>query len=63
GFVDPGFVGTLTLEIINVAPWPITITRGQRIVQIVIDELKSVPTKSYEFTGHYQNQRGPTEAR
>ena len=63
GFFDPGFHGTATLEIENRAPWPITITKGQRLIQLVLDELKSVPERTYQHTGHYQNQRGPTEAR
>ena len=63
GYVDPGFTGTLTLEVENRAPWPITITKGQRLIQLVLDELKSTPERTYQHTGHYQNQRGPTEAR
>ncbi len=33
GWCDPGFSGTLTLEVTNMAPWPIEIHLGDPIVQ------------------------------
>lgn len=63
GFFDPGFHGTGTLEIKNMAPWPITLKRGQRIVQMAFHELKALPAKPYTVTGRYNGQRGPTEAK
>ena len=58
GYVDPGFEGTLTLEHYQLAPWKITITRGDRLVQLVLARCEQVPRRSY--AGHYQGQRGPT---
>lgn len=63
GYVDPEFYGTLTLEIYNPAPWPITITRGQRIVQMVLHKLCAPPDKSYAVTGRYNGQSAPEPAR
>lgn len=63
GWFDPGFEGTGTLEIKNMAPWPITLKRGQKIVQMAFHELKALPEKSYQVTGRYNGQRGPTEAK
>lgn len=63
GFFDPGFSGTATLEIVNTAPWPVTITRGQRLVQLVLEQMAEVPMKSYQDTGRYNGQNSPQPAR
>lgn len=63
GFFDPGFEGTATLEVENRAPFPLTIMRGQRIIQLIMDEMKTIPEKTYKDTGRYGGQRGPTECR
>ncbi len=63
GFVDPGFTGNLTLEVINCAPWNIVLSRGQRIIQLQLQQMIGVPDKSYLETGRYNYQVGPTEAR
>ena len=59
GFVDPGFCGELTMEFH--AHCPVTIRNRQRVVQLVLYRMESVPEKVY--CGKYQNQRGPTVAR
>lgn len=56
GFVDPGFRGPLTLELHNVAPWPIELVPGDPISQIAFQMLTS-PAES-PYMGRYQLQRG-----
>jgi dCTP deaminase len=64
GFIDPGFSGQVTLEIVNAAPWTIILYPGQKIAQIAFDRLDMPPEKVYGQAGnHYQNQRGPVESR
>lgn len=64
GYIDPGFKGQITLEIVNEGPVPVTISPGQRICQIVFEELSSPAMEPY---GHeksqYQNQSGATGSR
>lgn len=61
GWGDPGFEGQVTFEF--TALQPVTFQRGQRIVQLVYLRLTAPPSASYGETGHYQGQRGATEAR
>jgi dCTP deaminase len=63
GWIDPGFVGQLTLEFKNVAPWPILLQPGKRLMQMVVYDLVEPPARDYSQTGHYQNQTGATPAR
>lgn len=63
GYFDPGFEGTATLEVKNMAPWVVRLRPGQRIVQIVFMALTGKPRASYRQTGRYGGQRGPTVAR
>jgi dCTP deaminase len=62
GFGDPGFWGQWTLELRNIAPWPLQIYHGMRIVQMILTDCDR-PDRLYSQTGHYQNQTGTTEAR
>lgn len=56
GWVDGGYgliePSSLTLEVENRAPWPLTITVGQRIVQLAFAECRP-PAKSYAVVGRY----------
>jgi dCTP deaminase len=64
GFIDPGFQGQVTLEMVNLAPWDIVIYPGQRIAQIAFSRLSSMPDRVYGEAGnHYQAQQGPVESR
>lgn len=63
GFGDPSFSGQWTWELKNVAPWPIELVAGQRLMQLKIMRLSSPPERDYNQTGRYQGQTGPTEAR
>lgn len=61
GYIDPGFEGQITLELSNHGPAPVRLEPGQRICQIVFEELSSPALEPY---GHedsqYQNQSGAT---
>ena len=59
GFIDPGFCGSLTLELH--AHCPITLHHNQRIIQLVLHRLETPPESTYH--GKYQGQTGPTSAR
>jgi dCTP deaminase len=66
GFVDPGFVGHLTLELSNVATLPIAIYPEMRIGQISFYQLSTPAEHPYGSEGagsKYQGQRGPTPSR
>lgn len=61
GYIDPGFDGTITLEMKNIGNKPVSLTVGSRVCQLVLMELKQpchVP-----YNGRYQNQVEPTESR
>lgn len=63
GYVDPGWVGYLTLELSNVANLPILLTPGMKIGQIAFERLSTPVDRPYghpELGSHYQNQEGPT---
>ena len=61
GYIDPGFVGTLTLEMVNVAPWAITLRNEDKIGQLTFHELDYPCQREYgSYNNHYQNQDGPT---
>ena len=55
GWVDPGFAGTITLELYNANRLPIRLTAGRRICQIVFARMDSPTSRPY--AGKYQNQR------
>lgn len=61
GYIDPGFKGQITLELSNHGPAPVKLRPGDRIGQIVFEELSSPAINPY---GHeksqYQNQSGAT---
>jgi len=65
GFVDPSFEGTLTLELFNAAPYPITLHSGMRIIQMVLFETKNIPSAGYgcENGNKYSGQAGPTASK
>lgn len=63
GFVDPGFEGTLTLEMKNNNNMPLLITPGMRIGQLCLYRMDFAPDVPYgdsELGSHYQHQSGPT---
>ena len=63
GYVDPGWKGTLTLELSNVANLPIALYYGMRIGQISFFEMSSPVERPYgspELGSKYQGQSEPT---
>jgi dCTP deaminase len=66
GFVDPGFSGTLTLEITNLTRVPIVLYSGLPIAQLSfmgLDAPAERPYGSSELGSHYQGQVAATESR
>lgn len=59
GFFDPGFHGTCTWEIVSMWPVANMITKGDRLMQMVMSECE-VPDKDYTKTGRYAGQKEPT---
>jgi dCTP deaminase len=65
GFVDPGFSGTITLEITNINRMPVALYPGMRVCQLAFETLTS-PAKidySQKATQKYQDQIFPEESR
>lgn len=54
GWVDPGFSGTITLELYNANRLPIRLTSGRRICQIVFALMDGPAGRPY--SGKYQDQ-------
>lgn len=66
GFVDPGFRGTITLEIRNENQFSILLKPGMLIGQLCFFRLNTKVDRSYgsiDLGSHYQNQVGVTEVR
>lgn len=56
GWVDPGFSGTLTVQLS--ACVPVVLTVGQPFIQMILHRMAGVPDKLYQ--GKYQGQQGVT---
>lgn len=65
GFVDPGFSGTITLEISNLNRLPIALYPGMRVCQIAFETMSSPAEMPYNLKpfSKYQNQVLPEESR
>jgi dCTP deaminase len=66
GFVDPGFSGTLTLEITNLTRVPIVLWPGKPIAQLSFMALDRAAERPYghpELGSHYHGQVEATESR
>src|SRR6185312_3315178 len=66
GFCDPGWKGTLTLELNNLTRIPIKLYPGLPIAQLsfmTLDRPAARPYGSPELGSHYQGQRAATESR
>ena len=61
GWVDPGFEGTITLELFNANRLPLRLASGRRICQIVFAFMDKATRTPY--TGKYQGQRGTVGSR
>lgn len=62
GFIDPGFEGNITLEIVNLGNLPVMLYPNQRVCQIVFEELVEPCEVPYGVgdRNKYQNQKSPT---
>ncbi len=66
GFVDPGFRGTLTLEITNLTRVPIVLWPGKPIAQLsfmTLDQAAERPYGHPDLGSHYHGQVEATESR
>ena len=66
GFVDPGFKGTLTLEITNLTRVPIVLWPAKPIAQLSFMTLDRPAERPYghpDLGSHYQSQVDATESR
>ena len=66
GFVDPGFSGTLTLEITNLTRVPIVLWPGKPIAQLSFMALDRPAERPYghpDLGSHYHGQLEATESR
>jgi dCTP deaminase len=66
GFCDPGWKGTLTLELNNLTRVPIKLYPGLLIAQLsfmMLDRAAQRPYGSPELGSHYQGQMAATESR
>lgn len=65
GFIDPGFRGQITLEIVNLSHRPLPLTPGMPIGQVCFYRLDTPASIAYgdqKVGSHYQGQTGPTPA-
>lgn len=65
GYIDPGFEGTVTLEISNNSAMPIRIYPGMKIGQLVFEEMTTPAEYPYgheKLGSKYQGQKDPTES-
>ena len=65
GWIDAGFHGQITLEMVNVSRLPILLRPGRKIAQLAVMELTSAarhPYGSEQLGSHYQGQTGATAA-
>jgi len=60
GFVDPGFRGQLTLCLTNMGVEPVTLAGGDRIVQMILQEVRSGDRL---YRGRYQDSVGAVHTR
>jgi len=65
GYVDPGFYGTITLEISNINRLPVALYPGMRVCQIAFEQMTSAAETPYgkKPGSKYQGQQQPEESR
>lgn len=66
GFIDPGFRGTVVLELSNVANLPIILRPGMKIAQLVFQRLDRPAERPYghpDLKSKYQGQQGATASK
>lgn len=63
GFIDPGFEGNITLEMVNLLHRPLMLYPRMRVAQIAFIPVNGEVRSTYGKVGHYQRQAGPTLSR
>lgn len=66
GWIDPGFEGQITLELVNHSPQTLVLHDGIKIAQLVVFRLSSPAARPYGSSGlgsHYHGQSGATASR
>ena len=64
GYIDPGFCGRVTLELVNVNRYHrLPLEHGMRIGQLRFARLDNLPLRSYAVTGRYQNDQSVQSSR
>jgi dCTP deaminase len=61
GFIDPGFRGQLTLEMVNLLGVPIILRPGKKVCQVAFAYMDSPVRNPYK--GRYQHSRGVVASR
>lgn len=61
GFIDPGFHGEVTLELVNLLPCPIRLYPGMPVAQLAVFEMTGDAANPYK--GKYQGQVGPAQSK
>ncbi len=62
GFLDIGFHGSITLELVNHAPYPLILVPGMPICQLIFFNTNPMLDEDL-YDGKYQKQRGATASR
>ena len=58
-YIDPGFHGRVTLELVNVNRFHrLPLEHGMRIGQLRFSKLDEIPMRSYAVTGRYHGDQG-----
>lgn len=60
GVIDPGFHGSITLEIFSCLPYPVLLHAGTRICQIVVSRVDGSTEGGYAAKGKYSGQIATT---
>jgi dCTP deaminase len=63
GFIDPGFEGQITLEMVNLSSSVLRLWPNIPIAQIAFIPIAGMVERPYSVRGNYQHQRGPTASR
>lgn len=59
GYIDPGFMGQITLELTNVTRYKqLPLYAGFRIGQLRFMKIDQIPHRPYSLTGRYHNDTG-----
>jgi dCTP deaminase len=64
GYIDPGFTGQVTLELVNVNRYHcLPLEAGMRIGQLRFMKMDQSPGRPYSLTGRYQGDLGPVPSK